>query len=289
MQVAHGARHGLVQERKQQSAEPLRANPVTSTTVTRALHEKETTPSIAIEDNCARRTLTAEQRAEEKNRKGRERSMRTRLRNRARLLSLEANCSYLSTENRLFRGFLVDATANGVSPQLAFEFVSSHCHLHRNRPPPYAPSVQTSWISGHSRSAISIAHTCPENAGANHGFLSGMSSPDDEYGERNERSCPDNRGRQRSPAVSETSAATVSMEPGSNYSHISLATSHRTSRKLLTNDENPNPRSEQERAPNQSSACPEHIFCDFESLPDLPLPPPDDWENVEQLLSLLAD
>lgn len=55
------------------------------------------------QENVQREDMTDMQRAAERNRKGRERSLRTRRRNAARLRILEQNCSYLQRENDLLK------------------------------------------------------------------------------------------------------------------------------------------------------------------------------------------
>ena len=52
------------------------------------------------------RLLTEQERIAERNRKGRERSLRTRRRNASKLKNLEFNCSYLSMENSLLEAFI---------------------------------------------------------------------------------------------------------------------------------------------------------------------------------------
>lgn len=94
--------------------------------------------------NCAKHqakrgnVLTEQERIEERNRKGRERSMRTRHRNASRLRLLQQNCAYLYGENGLLReiveccherGTVDTGTIRGLLRRLT--------ELRRGRPKPY--------------------------------------------------------------------------------------------------------------------------------------------------------
>lgn len=58
------------------------------------------------------RVLTEQERVDERNRKGRERSMKTRRRNANRLISLQESCAYLHKENGVLRQIVISVRDN---------------------------------------------------------------------------------------------------------------------------------------------------------------------------------
>lgn len=68
----------------------------------------EASKTQAPSNSKGRRSLSEEEKIAERNRKGRERSMRTRLRNASRLKNLQENCAHLQVENGVLRQIVVN-------------------------------------------------------------------------------------------------------------------------------------------------------------------------------------
>lgn len=83
-----------------------------------------------------KRVLTEEERIAERNRKGRERSMRTRRRNANRLKNLQENCAYLHAENGFLRQIIFSIRENHDWPTV-FSLVAKMASLRSGRPPSY--------------------------------------------------------------------------------------------------------------------------------------------------------
>lgn len=86
-------------------------------------------PKIGVEG-------TERQKTEEKNRKGRERSLRTRKRNMARLRTLEDNCTHLEKENNVMRDMLA-GIVSGMTLDTAQSLTAAYAELCRTRPEPH--------------------------------------------------------------------------------------------------------------------------------------------------------
>lgn len=158
----HNLSHSLPPLLKQ-SANPAAAtsSTVTTTSVKLKANNALVSQSQAQSDGQALTTVpqTQEERIIERNRKGRERSLRTRRRNAFRLQTLERNVVYLTTENNLLKDLVSTLswlTQNPLSSASDSQNQSPHplvipftalllCAL--SRPPPYIPNNNRQYIS----------------------------------------------------------------------------------------------------------------------------------------------
>lgn len=160
----HNLSHSLPQPLLQQSANPAAG---TSSTVTTTSVKSDANDALVSRNHQAQsdgQALTAvpqtqEERIIERNRKGRERSLRTRRRNAFRLQTLERNVVYLTTENNLLKDLVSTLswlTQNPLSTVSDSQGQSPHplvipftalllCAL--SRPPPYIPNSNRQYIS----------------------------------------------------------------------------------------------------------------------------------------------
>ena len=83
--------------------------------------------------HCTEKNIIRQRKIEEKNRKGRQRSMRTRLRNKAKLALLEANCSHFQKENALLSSFH-EQLVKGISSEHILRYLMSLSALLQTRP-----------------------------------------------------------------------------------------------------------------------------------------------------------
>lgn len=117
-----------------------------ATTTTTTKHGT-TTSTLFSSGSRPTHMLSEQERITERNRKGRERSLRTRRRNAVRMQLLEANVLYLTRENGLLRD-VSSALGAAVDVERVVNVIRTLLQCRRLRPPAYPPSENHESVTG---------------------------------------------------------------------------------------------------------------------------------------------